>query len=153
MASVMLEPMTKNILARENSEKELVIAPGPERCRQPGDCWGMSSTGTMVDVVGLEHPPEQLLHLYESSLMLRAQLTPATPSGPFSAIICLNLLATRSRAHPRSLAEGVSFPNQGGCQAFLRVNEIIAKATLDAQPPLVGRAFLHTGNFDYFAHL
>ena len=112
-ASIMFVPIQKNILALLNSANEFVIAPEPNEVARPatvGACH-VRAQWSMLFVPTTER--NSFCIWYESSLVLRAQLTPASASGPLSAIICLNLSATRSKAssHEAFLNAPFSFIN------------------------------------------
>ena len=86
--------------------------------------------------------------------MLRAQLTPATASGPVLVDDLLELVRHQVQGLvPGGLAELAVLLDQGRGQAFRGVDEVVAEAALHAEAPLVGRGALHAGHLDDLAVL
>ena len=108
-ASVIFDPITRNIFAVANSVNEFVIAPEPKRGRQTGDRWRVSGTGAVIDVVRTDHRAKQLLHLVGIFVNAPGAADAGYGIRAVLAIISLNLFTTRLRASSQEASRARRF--------------------------------------------
>jgi len=123
---------------------------GPERRGQTGDGRRMTDSGAMVDIVRLENSPEQLLHVVgifvdaasaaDAGDGIRTMLCDDFPEPACDEIKCFI---------PGCFAKlTVLLANQRCFEPILRIDEIVAKAALDAQLAIVRRTVLDGSHLD-----
>ena len=119
-----------------------VVGHGPaaQGCLQPGDGGGVAQAGAVIHVVGGKLPAHEFL---EQVVVFVGGLGRGEPRQRIAAMLCLDGAKTLGHQGDRLLPAGgdqlAILADQRRGEALLALDEVKAKAPLDAEQPLVDR--------------
>lgn len=121
----------------------------PEGHGQPCHRGGVAGPSAVVDVVGSDDRPKELLHLI--GILVDAAGAAHASDGVrtvFGDDFPEPLHHQVEGFIPGCFAEMVVFPNEGRLEPLLRVDEVISIATLDAETTIIGLCAFDTAHLD-----